>query len=207
AIIDNLPVAIVVLDSDNKILLANRMAGKFAGRPPKDLPGFHVGEAFQCIHAQDDPEGCGYGPSCSSCIVGKTIDNTFKTDKACSMIEGAVEFEGQGKKIVRLSAEYLEQNASVILALEDITGLKKQEEERFEKNELLSALETVRSICHEMNQPLQVISGYLELMLMKSSKSEPYYEFLVRLKEQSDRLADISRKLMSIHSDQTKENL
>jgi len=49
------------------------------------------------------------------------------------------------------------------------------EEELRDKKKLEHVIETTRHVCHELNQPLQIISGYSELMLIQSSEDNPLY--------------------------------
>ncbi len=70
---------------------------------------------------------------------------------------------------------------------------------------LQGALEMAGGICHELNQPLQVASGSSELLLMNLSRSNPLYETISKIKEQIDRMGDITRKLAGITTYHTKD--
>ncbi len=72
--------------------------------------------------------------------------------------------------------------------------LKNQEEQK-----LRSVLSLSGTICHEINQPLQYISGVSQLLMLDLEKSSPSYEMVVKMKTQVDRLGEITRKLMKIN--------
>ncbi|MEQ8204397.1 MAG: ABC transporter substrate binding protein, partial [Smithellaceae bacterium] len=56
----------------------------------------------------------------------------------------------------------------------DITDRKQAEEERLRGEKLQGVLEMAGTVCHEMNQPMQIISGYSE-MLLNASNDHPIY--------------------------------
>ncbi len=66
-IIDNLPIAIAVLDADRKLILANKMAHMFVNKKDDQLIGLVNGAAFGCIHHKDPPEDGGFGKACLNC--------------------------------------------------------------------------------------------------------------------------------------------
>jgi len=72
------------------------------------------------------------------------------------------------------------------------------------REKLRGALEMAGATCHEFNQPMQVISGYAELLLRDKSETDPGYEELKRIKQASDRMIEITRKLMLITRYETR---
>ena len=76
-IIDNLPLAVVVLDADRKLILANKTAGRFVNRDDRQLIGLLCGDALGCIYHKDAPEGCGSGNECHKCKLRTTVMDTF----------------------------------------------------------------------------------------------------------------------------------
>lgn len=63
------------------------------------------------------------------------------------------------------------------------------------------------SVCHEMNQPMQVVSGISELLLLDMLEDNPFYKQIKSLKEQVDRMSKITKKLMRITRYETKDYL
>lgn len=76
-------------------------------------------------------------------------------------------------------------------------------EELMQKNrdeeKLRGVLSLSGTICHEINQPLQYISGVSQLLMMDLEKNTPTYEMVVKMKSQVDRLGEITQKLMQIN--------
>ena len=63
---------------------------------------------------------------------------------------------------------------------------------------LQGVLETAGAVCHELTQPMQAISGYTELLLMRIEKDSPYYLKVNAILEQVDRMSGITAKLKKI---------
>lgn len=76
-----------------------------------------------------------------------------------------------------------------------------------EKEKLQAVFETAGAVCHEMNQPLQVVSGVAELLLLDVKNTDPHYEKLMTLMEQTERMGEITNKLMKITKYKTKKYL
>jgi PAS domain S-box-containing protein len=88
-----------------------------------------------------------------------------------------------------------------IATVTDISQRKSAEKETYEKQKLQGVLEMAGAICHEINQPLQSILGYSELMLMDSQygqedNMEDYN--LKSITSQASRLGKITKKLSKI---------
>ena len=89
----------------------------------------------------------------------------------------------------------------------DISDRKRAEEEQNRREKLQGVLEMAGTVCHEMNQPMQIISGYSELLLMKTSEDDPIYKKLNAIIEQIRRMSAITRKLMMIKDYKTHDHI
>jgi signal transduction histidine kinase len=87
----------------------------------------------------------------------------------------------------------------------DTSDRKRAEEEQNRLEKLQGVLEMAGTICHEMNQPMQIIAGYSELLLMKTSENDPIYKKLNTIIEQIRRMSNITRKLMMIKDYKTQD--
>ena len=67
-----------------------------------------------------------------------------------------------------------------------------------EKEKLQGIVEMSGNVCHDMNQPLQVVSGTVELMMMEITTDHPFYERLQTIKEETDKMGKTTLELMSI---------
>ena len=89
-VIDNLPSAIIVVDRDRRVLLANKSAALFVKRPKDAFFGLHGGEAFGCVNANIVSEGCGFAPACEFCTIRNAVMETFETHKGRFRMEATI---------------------------------------------------------------------------------------------------------------------
>ena len=94
---------------------------------------------------------------------------------------------------------------AILGTLLDISDRKRAEEEQLHREKLQSILEMAGAICHEMNQPMQIISGYSELLLKNISEDDPIHGKLDMIHKQTQRMGSITRKLMKIKEYQTQD--
>lgn len=74
-----------------------------------------------------------------------------------------------------------------------------------QQNRSLRALvDMAASAAHDMNQPLTVLSGTTELMLMDAEPNEPTYEDMETMRRATQRLCDIVGKLSAATNDYKK---
>ena len=86
----------------------------------------------------------------------------------------------------------------------DITERKQVAEERLRREKLQGIIEVAGTICHEMNQPMQIISGNVDLLLLGAMGEDKNHAKLNHMKEQIQRVKMISNKLMMITEDYYK---
>lgn len=72
-------------------------------------------------------------------------------------------------------------------------------EKNREEEKLRGVLSLSGTICHEINQPLQYISGVSQLLMMDLDKNSSAYEMVAKMKTQVDRLGEITNKLMKLN--------
>ena len=75
------------------------------------------------------------------------------------------------------------------------THRRKAEEERLPSEKFKSVLEMAGAVCHEMNQPMQVVSGTSELLMMDVEDDSLLYDNIKTVKEQIDRMGKKQRNL------------
>ena len=200
-IIDNLPSAVIILDRNIRIVLANKTAEELAGKSRNFLFGLRSGEAFHCVNSNRDPRGCGFDINCKGCKIRNFVLNAFENKKGVRMIETELDLNNSGIRKLRISTRYIIDYDFVLVAIEDITELKKIESERIEKNKIMATIETTAAFCHEMNQPLQAISGILDILLMRISRNDlQNRELLTEGQEQMKILGTLTNRLMRLTS-------
>ena len=95
----------------------------------------------------------------------------------------------------------------LIESFEDLTKQKRLESERIDREKLKATFEIAGAICHEMNQPLQAVSGQAELLLHNENLDPSTMKRIRQIKEQVERMGAITRKLTKITKYETKEYL
>jgi CheY-like chemotaxis protein len=103
-------------------------------------------------------------------------------------------FEAGGTDYVHKPVGRIELIARIKSALTHKMLLKQQ----LEEEKLKGVLEMAGAICHEMNQPLQVISGYSNLLRTHMSENHPQYNYISEIQEHVTRMGEITNKLMNI---------
>ena len=95
----------------------------------------------------------------------------------------------------------------LIVSFMDIREKRKLEQERNLKEKFLGIIELSGAVCHEFNQPLQVIMGNAEYMMMTMSPDDEYYENVRDIKDYSEKMGAFTKKLMKLTRYETKEYL
>jgi PAS domain S-box-containing protein len=162
----------------------NAKAISYAGYTPEELIGKDVSSI---IHLED-----------REMVREKTRDMLKGVDTTPCEYR-VVTKQGQIKWVMQTltSIQYEGKRAFLGNAM-DISDRKRVEEEQRRLEKLQGVLEIAGTVCHEMNQPMQIISGYTELLLRNTSEDDPVYEKLNTIKNQIFRMAAITKKLMMI---------
>jgi len=103
-------------------------------------------------------------------------------------------FEAGGNDFIRKPVnrtELLSRVNSAFLQVEMIQAIESKEK-------LEGALTMSRTVCHELNQPLQYVSGMMQLLLLDLKEGTPAHERVVKMAGQVDRMGTITKKLMGI---------
>jgi len=144
AIYDNVPLIMMLVDSDHRICKVNKFAEQFLGGPGGILDQ-RVGEGLRCLQALDDPKECGLGPNCQDCILRRTVLETLVTGQSHQQIEvrATLLLEGGSQELVFvLSTARLDLRGQVrvLVTLEDISKRKQAEEQLHQQLQLMSCI-------------------------------------------------------------------
>lgn len=107
---------------------------------------------------------------------------------------------------VAVSIEYREKPA-IMGNIVDITERKRAEAALREREKLQGVLELAGAICHELNQPMQAIIGYSELLMMGIGSDNRYYGNIKNIREQVEKMGEITKKLANITKYETTDYL
>ena len=86
----------------------------------------------------------------------------------------------------------------VLYMFSDISEKIKAEQDRMMKERFRGSLEMAGTACHELNQPLQVILGYSDLLFQSTQEDSTQNQYAETIRAQTQRMAKIVRKLSSI---------
>ena len=140
AIYNYTPIAILLLDNNQRIRKINKFALNFTDRKEEEVSGIHGGEALRCLYSIKDPRGCGFSEHCMDCTIRNTVLDTFKT-KIPHINVGATLWllpGGDNDKIYLLISTVplnFDGEDLVLISLIDITERKKVEENLRESEE------------------------------------------------------------------------
>jgi len=73
-----------------------------------------------------------------------------------------------------------------------------------EQEKLQGVMEMAGAVCHEINQPLQTVSGWSELLLLNIEENDPRYDMLKNIKEGVERIGGLTRRIMNISEYRSK---
>ena len=166
---------LAVLDEHRQIVALNDSFLQMLGidDPAKAL-GLRPGEALQCIHAHDEPAGCGTTKFCSTCGAAITIVSSLGQDKPVEKI-CALSANRGGKEVdiallVKAHPIKINNKKFLLLFLQDIT-----------KQQQRAALE--RTFYHDVNNMLSMLVCSSELLVLNepSELAETVYQASMRL--------------------------
>ncbi|MDA8174353.1 MAG: PAS domain S-box protein [Nitrospiraceae bacterium] len=129
AMLENVPMAVLLVDNETNIRKANATASALAKRTRQETTGHRHGDAFKCIHSKDASGGCGFGPVCGGCIVRNTILETFRTGINQRQVEtrgwfGHTEKPEELIFLVSTSLIHFPDETLCLVYMEDITARK-----------------------------------------------------------------------------------
>ena len=132
-------------------------------------------------------------------MMDKSGFHTFETKVKCA--------DGQRRDFLFSLAPVKDAQGEIsgsVAVLSDLTEKNRAARNRMQKEKLEGVLETAGAVCHELNQPLQTLSGYTELMAMQLD-GHAAYAYIEKLTAQIERMRDITDKLQGVTRYETKD--
>ncbi len=187
-LVNNIPNPIYFKDADavyqgcNKVY-AKQILGltrdRIIGRRPEDLPD-QIPVDLAAAYQREELK-----------MIAKAGFHTFEAQVQCA--------DGRRRDFLFIlppSGRQAELSGSVAV-LSDLTDKNRAAQDRMQKEKLEGVLETAGAICHELNQPLQALSGYTEILSAKLVGREAS-SYIEKLLTQIERMCDITDKLQGI---------
>ena len=85
------------------------------------------------------------------------------------------------------------------------TEHNRAEQQQLQRERLQGVLEMAGAVCHELNQPMQVIVAYCGLLSGDISQDSASYAYIEKIQQELDRIEEVTKKLMRVTTYQTKE--
>lgn len=137
--------------------------------------------------------------------VFKVVENKLSTNKPVKM---DVIFKRKNNEFFpgHLMMSCLDEDdpmEKIIFTISDISWRKHAEQDRMKREKLQGVLELSGAVCHELNQPLQVIAYLSDMMVVE--EDNPLFKEINIIKEQIQKMGNLTRKLMRITRYETCE--
>lgn len=152
---------LAVLDENRQIVALNDSFLKILGIDnPKKALGLRPGEALECVHAHEEPSGCGTTPFCSTCGAVIAMVSSLTEDKPVEKI-CALSAKRGDKQVdlvlqVRSHPIMIDNKRFLLLFVQDVTMQQQR-----------AALE--RTFFHDVNNMLGMLVGASELLNQEAS--------------------------------------
>jgi len=132
AIFDNAPMLMMLLNKNSEILKMNKTGLSLIGHEISSIVELRTGDAFNCLEALNDPNGCRSGELCKKCKIRNTILDTLTTKNAHFNVEEKINISINGvisKKTFLVSTTLINghNDYNVLVTLEDVTERKELE--------------------------------------------------------------------------------
>ncbi len=184
-LLDGIPDDITLLSRDLKVVWANKSAVSQIKREPGDIIGQHCFGLW---------ENC--DTACKGCPAEKCFETGELESGQFSNPEGRVrevnflplkDEEGRVKNVIFISR--------------DITERLKLELEAIRSAKLASLGELAAGVAHEINNPINSIINYAQILVNKGDRKRKEYEFTKEIVKEGERVASIVRGLLAFARD------
>ena len=125
SILEGLPLALLRVNRNARILYANRTAATAVGLRERDVVGQLSGDVLRCVNAL--PHGnCGRGTACKTCVVRRSIEHTLDTGEQIYQQVGELRVDGgEGPSVRHLLVTtvpvVVNGEKQVVIAIDDFT--------------------------------------------------------------------------------------
>ena len=126
-------------------------------------------------------------------VIGKTIE-------ILALRKDGTEFSME----LSLSSFQFQDQWHALGIIRDISDRKQAEKEKLQKEKLQGVLEMAGAACHELNQPLQAISGFYELLIKDIPDDHSLNAKFKIIQEQINKMKVITKKIMKITKYETR---
>jgi signal transduction histidine kinase len=206
---DSVPSFIFIVNEDVQIRHLNAAALKLVGVTENLALFQRGGEVLHCIHSTETSGGCGRAPHCTDCVIRNSVGKAFRGEKVHRDTTTLELRNGEAATVVHImvtaSPLHYEGKNFVLLILEDITSLKKIEEELRLQASLLEAanreLEAFSySVSHDLKSPLRSICGFSDILMKdyEARLDEAGRDYLTRISSAGARMTQLIDDMLGL---------
>jgi two-component system phosphate regulon sensor histidine kinase PhoR len=173
AILTSMEDGVLAVDTNYKVILANRRMAEMINENVSSLMGKDLAEAIQSYHLVE------------------VVSDTLQTSKA---IDTEVRLDPSSQRVLAVTSSPLEDEAGrtigVVIVLRDVTELRRLESMR---------REFVANVSHELRTPLTSIKGFVETILNGKINDAALVErFLTIVNGETDRMVSLINDLLDL---------
>ena len=193
--------AIIGFDNDHKIFLWNKGAENIFGYSKAEITGRDFSLLIpDYLMAKGEKEY----------LIREVEDKGFLANHETERITKSGEIRNVSISRFAISNEE-HNNIGSVGIIRDITQLKKLEKELREKENLALIGEVVSSIAHSLSNPLNIISGNADFLLLDRKETDKDYEELKIILDETTRITKSIRHLLNfsrpMHTEKKKNNI
>ncbi|MCF7838513.1 MAG: PAS domain S-box protein [Candidatus Marinimicrobia bacterium] len=209
AIYRNAPLIMMVVDAERKVQQINGFASQFADRSREEMLGLRGGEALRCLHALDDPRGCGFGTFCEQCAIRNTVLDTLENGTTHRQVEAdyyaqpAAGRTSALKLLLSCTPLTFKGRRMALVTMLDVTERMILETELRQAQKMESVGRLAGGVAHDFNNMLMGIMGYTDMCREEIAPDHPIREWLDEIKHEAERSADLTRQLLAFARKQT----
>ncbi|RZB35105.1 MAG: hypothetical protein SRB1_00873 [Desulfobacteraceae bacterium Eth-SRB1] len=187
SVLDGIKDKIMVVDTDYKIMGVNESLAKRVGKPKHEILGRHC---YRLLHNLDKP--CAHNYPCS-------VRDALRTGEISDVLRRRL--SGHDVAYTRsIAYPTLDDRGEIIRVIQmerDITKWKKVGDRLYNMQKLVSMGKLAAGLAHELNNPMAVILGFVDLLLEKTERGTKSYDILKTIERQGFNCKRIVENLIS----------
>ncbi|APG28625.1 hypothetical protein A7E78_12685 [Syntrophotalea acetylenivorans] len=180
ALLDNIPDSLTLLDSSMQVVWSNLSTAKLLNCNPDELANHHCEKLWTDCSARGDD--CPVRKSFISCQVEKAV---IKANDDRTWGVRAIPISNRHGQVV-----------SVIKMASDITRQIQLREEASRAGQLASLGELAAGVAHEINNPINGIINYAQILADQFSEDAENQEIVQEIIDEGERIANIAKNLL-----------
>jgi len=185
-LLDSLEEIVMVVDTDYRIIVANKRLAEMVGMPLKDVLDKYC---YEISHNRN-----------STCVNNCPLQEVFKNGIYQKVTHIHTFWDGTERYEEIAFTPIKDKDGQVIQVVEiirDMTESKKIEKQLIHSEKLACMGEIAANLSHEINNPLGIISGFVQRVLSKIKQDDEIYEEIKIVEQECLRCNRIVRDLLN----------